>query len=170
MTNNELLCTSHDGKDVYYDPINSHAATHFADTPQLKELAIEVIKGRDIATSPLEFDIDLGRTVGTSDIVETDDSDEIVYVIRDHRPEQGYVPFVKTREPKDDSHISIALLATEVLSKYLLSSAWIGTWNSPPFPQQPNATRESKIYWSRHAFVWGSQEIEPGTETKVCPW
>jgi len=53
---------------------------------------------------------------------------------------------------------------------YQLSSVWIGTWDDPPFPQQPHATLESKPYWSTHAFVWGSQEIEPNSELKSCPW
>jgi hypothetical protein len=169
MLNNELLCTSKDGKQVYFDPIHSHAATHFADTPQLRELVIEVLKNRDIANNELEFGIDMGRTVGTCDVVDTDDSNDIVYVIRKSRPEQGYVPFVKTRKPQADSNISISLLSNRD-GTFQLSSAWIGTWDDPPFPQQPHATPNSKIYWNTHAFVWGSQEIEPGTETETCPW
>lgn len=169
MIDNELLCTSKDGKKIYFDTINSHAATHFADTPQLKDLVIEVLKDRDITSSDLQFDVNLGHTIGTCDVVDIAKSDEIVYAIRSKRPEQGYVPFVKNREAQDDSHLSISLVANHD-DTYQLLSTWIGTLDSPPFPQQPTATPQSLQYWSEHAFVWGSQKIEPGTATSLCPW
>jgi hypothetical protein len=169
MSSKELLCRSRNGKHVYYNPINSHAATHFTDTPQLKELVIEVLKNRDLNDDNLEFDIDMGRVVGTTDVVEVDDADEIVYALRKNRAEQGYVPFTKSRKGQPDSFISIALVANQDGSCEL-SSAWIGVWDDPPFPQEPHAPPESKVYWSKHAFVWGSQEIEEGTETSDCPW
>ena len=165
----ELLCVSKNKKRIYYDSVSSHASTHFADTPNLRELVIEVLEIRDINTDNLEFDVDMGRTIGTSDVVETDDSDEIVYAFRKKRRDQGYVPFTKSRPAQPDSYVSISLLANPD-DTYQLSSAWIGTWVDPPFPQQPNATADSVPYWSAHAFVWGSQEIEPNSEIKNCPW
>lgn len=156
-------------KQIFYDSVNSHASTHFADTPNLRELVVEVLENRDINKDELEFDIDMGRSVGTCDVVETDSSDEIVYAFRKNRREQGYVPFTKSRPAQPNSYVSIALLANPD-GTYELSSAWIGTWDDPPFPQQPHATDESKPYWSTHAFVWGSQEIIPGTELDKCPW
>lgn len=166
---NEVLCVSRNGKRVYYDSVNSHAATHFADTPQLKNLVVEVLQNRDIDNESLEFDLDMGKSIGTCDVVATDDSDEIVYALRKNRPEQGFVPFTKSRAAQPNSNISISLRADED-STYQLSSAWIGTWDSPPFPQQPHATPDSKPYWSTHAFVWGSQEIEPNSAINNCPW
>lgn len=166
---NEILCVSRNGKQVYYNSMDSHAATHFADTPKLKELVVEVLRGRDINNDNLEVDLDMGRTIGTCDVVETDDSDEIVYAMRKNRSEQGFVPFTKSRDTQPSSYISIALIAN-LDGTYQISSAWIGTWDDPPFPQQPHATQESKSYWSRHAFVWGSQEIEPNSAINSCPW
>jgi hypothetical protein len=165
----ELLCVSKNGKQIYYDAVNSHAATHFADTPHLKQLVVEVLQKRDINEKVLEFDIDMGKTIGTCDVIETDDTDEIIYALRKNRPEQGYVPFTKSRVAKPDSYISIAL-TTRLDNAYQLFSAWIGTWDDPPFPQQPHATAESKPYWSKHAFVWGSQEIELDSVISTCPW
>ena len=169
MSDVELLCTSKDDKKIYVDSVSSHAATHFADAPQLKELVIEVLENRNIATNKLEFDYDMKRIIGTCDVIEASENDEIVYAIRKFRYDQGYVPFIKNREAQDDSNISISLIANPD-GTYQLSSAWIGTWDDPPFPQQSNATPESPIYWKKHALVWGSQEIEAGSETSVCPW
>ncbi|HUD03281.1 MAG TPA: hypothetical protein VMR51_00595 [Patescibacteria group bacterium] len=165
----ELLCLSKNKKRIYYDSVNSHASTHFADTLGLRELVIEVLENRDLDNDNLEFDVDMGRPIGTSDVLETNESDEIVYAIRKNRSEQGYVPFTKSRSAQPSTNLSVALVANTD-ETYQLSSVWIGTWDDPPFPQQPHATLESKPYWSTHAFVWGSQEIEPNSELKSCPW
>jgi len=166
---NELLCISRNGKKVYWDSVNSHAVTHFTDTPNLKELVIEVLENKDLENNNLEFDIDMKRVIGTTDVTEVDDTDEIIYAIRKNRRDQGYVPFTKSRKAQNSSYIFIALILNNDNS-YSLSSAWIGRWDDPPFPQQAHATAVSKDYWNKHAFVWGSQEIEPGTETNVKPW
>ena len=163
------LCVSKNGKQVYFDSEHSHAATHFADTPQLKALVREVLQNTNIEDENLEFDLDMGREIGTCDVVETDTTDVIVYALRKNRTEQGYVPFTKSRPAQPDSNISISLVA-DTDGTYHLSSAWIGTWDDPPFPGQPHATPERRPYWSTHAFVWGSQEIEPGSELRNCPW
>lgn len=165
----ELLCVSKNGIKIYWDPINSHASTHFADTSNLRELVIEVLEGKELKAENLEFEIDMGRVVGTCDVIEVDDSDDVVYAFRKNRKEQGYVPFVKSRKAKSDSYVSIAI---EKLpdGKYILSSAWIGKWDDPPFPQQSRATKESVSYWNSHAFIWGSQEIVDNSVVTKKPW
>lgn len=165
----ELLCVSKNNKRIYYNSVNSHASTHFADTVGLRELAIEVLVERNIDNNSLDFDIDMGRIIGTTDVVETDDSDDIVYALRIKRTDQGYVPFVKSRSAQPSTYISISLVAN-TNGTYQLSSAYIGALDDPPFPQEPNATAYSKPYWGTHAFVWGSQEIILGSEIKSCPW
>ena len=170
MEGKELLCVSKDGKRVYFDPFNSHTATHFADTPGLKELAVEALENREIATGPLWFGVNMERIVGTTDVVEVDDSDEIVWAIRTQRFEQGLVPWVKSRSAEPCQYVTVTLrpLTSET---YEATSAYIGTiGDDQPFPQEPHATPESISYWTKYAFVWGSQPIEPGTVTNVCPW
>jgi hypothetical protein len=154
---------------VWYDSAKSNASTHFADTPGLQELVVEVLQARRITQNDLWFDIDLHRIIGTTDVVAVDSSDEIVYAIRTKRFEQGYVPFTKSRPAQPSSYLSVSLIAEDDES-YSLSSAWIGAWDDPPFPQESHATAESKEYWNSHAFVWGSQAIEPGSEMLNCPW
>ena len=169
MVTKSFLCTSQNGKRVYYEPLDSHASTHFADTPGLKELVIELLENKNIEGERLGFDVDMGRIVGTTDVVEVDDTDELVYAVRTKRFEQGLVPWVKSRPAQPCPFVSVAL-CSEPDGSYTLLSAWVGTWEDTPFPQEPHAPPESKDYWSKYAFVWGSQPIEPGTETSIRPW
>jgi hypothetical protein len=168
-SNQELLCTSANGMKVVFDPINSHTATHFNDASQLKELAIEIISGMTLEEDLIAKDIDLGKVVGKSDVVEVSHTDEIVYAMRKNREDQGYVPFTKSQTSQPSSLISVYLVKLNS-ETYELSSVWIGEYESPMFPQMSNASAKSIPYWKSHAFVWGSQEVIPGTELSDCPW
>lgn len=165
----ETLCTSANGVEVVYDPVNSHTATHFNDAPELKSLAKELLRSLRLEGELVAKDVDMGRTIGNSDVVEVDESDEIVYAMRKHREDQGFVPFAKSQKAKPSSLISIYLVRRDPKT-YELLSVWIGEYESPMFPQMNNATPESIPYWKQHAFVWGSQEIIPSTERPDCPW
>lgn len=163
----ELLGKSENGIEVYYDPVGSHTATHFEDTPKLKGLVAEIIANTLLESETMLFDVDMGRVVGTSDLVETDETDEIVYAKRKNR--DTYTVFTMSRQPVSCSIVTVAL-ESQADGSYQLVSAWIGSKDSPPFPGDESATPESKPYWSKHALVWGRQEIQPGTETTQCPW
>lgn len=93
-----LIATSKNNIKVYFDPINSHAATHLEDTPQLKDLVVEVISNLELNGQKVARHFDLGRIVGTSDVVDINDDDKLVYGIRKNRLDDGLVPFVKNRE------------------------------------------------------------------------
>lgn len=163
----EFLAKSQNGITVMVDLVGSHAATHLADTPQLKDLVKEVIGQTDIRGETMGFDVDMGRIVGMSDGVETDETDEMVWAKRKNR--DVYTPFTKSRAPVPCSQVAISL-KRQADGTYELMSAWIGQFESPPFPGSPDETPESKPYWMRHALVWGTQEVQPGTETSTCPW
>jgi len=165
----EDLCESANGKRVVFDPVNSHTATHFNDTPQLRELVVSALHKKDLIGKVVAEDIDMSKIIGSSDVVETDDTDDVVYAMRKNREEQGYVPFTKSRTAQPCSFISIHLEQKND-DTYELMSAWIGEYDSPSFPQMSNATADSIPYWTKHAFVWGSQEVIPGTELSSCPW
>ena len=170
MATQIFLCKSQNSKAIYYDPVDSHVATHFDDTPGLKELAIEILTQKALEADAVNFDIDMGRIVGTTDVVLVDDSDEIVYAVRKNRNDDEYVPFTKSRPAEPCSFVSVSLQIRPDGDSYELLSSWIGTWVDPPFPGTKDETPESKPYWTKHAFVWGSQQIKPGTETSTCPW
>lgn len=167
----ELLGQSANGRPVYFDNVNSHAVTHFDDTPGLKELVVEALSQMTLDKPSLGTQVDLGRIIGRRDVVATQPTDEIVYGVRRNREDDGLVPFVKTRQ--GDPSSSVALHVEEQPDgSYELSSAWIGVYDGDdePFPQAAHATKRSVDYWNRHAFVYGSQEIMAGTETAQRPW
>lgn len=166
----KLLCVSKNGRRVTYDPVHSHAATHLEDTPQLKELVAEVVSRMNLNGEEIKTHVDLGRIVGTCDVVEVDEMDDIVYAMRKNREEDGPVPFTKTREATPCSSVAVHLVP-QPDGSYELSSAWIGVFEEDePFPGSPDATEKSAEYWRHYAFVRGSQEVIPGTETTERPW
>ncbi len=167
----QLLGSSKNGVKVTYDPVHSHAATHLQDTAQLKSLVVEVIGGMDLNGQVVARHVDMGRIVGTSDVVDVDETDKIIYAVRKNRQDDGLVPFTKTRKAQPCQYVTVQLVP-QADGSYKLSSAWIGTFDEDdePFPQSSRATKRSVEYWQRFAFVWGSQEIVPGTETANHPW
>jgi hypothetical protein len=129
-------------------------------------LVRKIIEETDITGDLMEFDTDTGQSIGESGLVETDDNDEIVYAIRKNR--DRYARFTKSRKSEMSSMVTISLTRLDDKT-YDLYSAWLGPL-TPPFPGSPLATPESKPFWSNHALVWGTQEVQPGTETTECPW
>lgn len=164
-----ILCKSANGKSVVYNPDDSHTSTHFKDAPSLKDVVVEILTKRKLDGVLVGENVDLGRIVGNTDVIEVNSSDEIVYAMRQKREDQGYVPFAKNREPQPTSLVSIYLIQKDE-DTYELSSAWFGEFDSPNFPQMKNTDPDSITYWQQHAFVWGSQEIIPGSERADCPW
>lgn len=156
---------------VNFDPVNSHASTHFEDKPQLKELVAKVIGKLDLQGQEIATHVDMNTAVGTCDVVKVDESDEIVYGMRKNRSEDGLVPFTKTRQGEPCPFVAVHLVP-QPDKTYILSSAWIGTFgdDDEPFPNSPDATERSVEFWNKHAFVYGSQEIVAGTETLKRPW
>lgn len=142
---------------------------HFEDAPQLRKLVVDILNQQELEGPIVAKDVDAGKTIGNSDVVGVDDTDEVVYAIRKQREDQGYVPFTKSRAVEPSSFISFYLVEKDDTTHELLST-WIGEFESPPFPQMENATADSVPYWSKHAFVWGSQGIIPETEVSDCPW
>lgn len=68
QSSKEFLCASKNGKGVYFDPIHSHTATHFNDTPPLKDAVIEILTNKDLIDEKIEFDTNTGRIVGNMDV------------------------------------------------------------------------------------------------------
>jgi len=168
MSGKELLLThSRNGAEVWYDPQLSHAATHIADTPELKSLASEVISQSDIEGDYMLFHTDMGKTVGKSDLVETKPGDTIVYAKRLNRKE--FTVFNKSRKPEPSSLVTVAVKRRGDGS-YELASTWVGPSDLPSFPGTERETPDSKKFWAQHSLAWGKQEVQPGTETTVCPW
>ena len=161
----ELLCESKNGVQVYYDPLHSHATTHFQDTPQLQGLVCKAIAESVLTKEKEHYEFDFKTTVGTTDLLETTDTDTIMYAKRLNR--DNYSRFVLHKQPAPESVITLVLYKNE--DTYLLYSAWIGNL-TPSFPGAPTATADSIPFWRKHALIWGKQQIQPGSEVVDWPW
>lgn len=171
INNLSFLCKTKDDFEVYYDPISSHVATHFNDAPKLRELIIELLGDIEVKGKEIAQHFDMHRPVGVMDVVSVDETDDLVYAIRTNRKADGLVPFVKSRKGNPCRFIAIHL-APQTNKAYILESAWIGTFggDDQPFPMAKDATSQSAEFWSKHAFVWGSQSVEPESVTTAKPW
>jgi hypothetical protein len=165
------IAVSKNDVSVTFDSRYSHTATHLEDTPQLKELVIEIIKNLQLTGQEVAQHYDMGRIVGTCDVVEVGSADKVVYGVRKNRENEGLVPFVKNRQGDDCQYVTVHLIP-QTDKSYVLSSTWIGTFgeDDEPFPFSHDANERSIDFWNKHAFVYGSQEILPNTETNICPW
>ena len=108
----------------------------------------------------------MGEEVGTTDLVETTDGDEIVYALRPRR--DVYSRFVKNKAPVPTSWITVVLQKASD-TEYDLHTAFVGH-NTPSFPGGDYLPEQAWDFWSKHALVWGPQEVIPGTEMSQCPW
>lgn len=166
MSRTELFAISKNGVKVMYDPIGSHASTHFRDTPQIVPFVKKIIEQTDVIEPEMGFNTDTGVLLGNSELVETDETDEIIYAIRKNR--DTYMRFTKSRKSVPDSTITIVLRDVKD-GNCNLYSAWLGPI-TPPTPDSPRENENSLPFWTSHALVWGTQEIIPGTEVSDELW
>lgn len=161
-----MIGKSKNGCDVFADLESSHAATHFNDSPKLFDAVKKVIPLIALDKEKVRVEIDTAEVVGTSDLVETHQGDEIVYAMRPYR--DRYSRFVKNRLAEETSWI---VLSFERLNQeqYKLYTAFVGRL-TPSFPGGDFMPEMSNEFWATHALVLGNQEVIPGSETDVCPW
>jgi hypothetical protein len=155
------------GISVYVDLIQSRAAKQIAQQPYLVGLVCEALQQLDFSDPEVRVERDMGRNVGYSFIVDTTDSDTIIYakIQRD----DVYTRFVKSGKPHPTQYLSMVLARDEGDGDYGLCDTWVGRL-APPRPGSANETAESKAYWATKACVLGSQPLKHSTVTKVCPW
>lgn len=161
------LALSKNGKQVWYDVVGSHVATHAQDAPQLLALAAEITQNTVLHDDFILFHTDVGRIVGVSDLVDIEPGDKLLWAKRLNRDE--YTVFNMSKQPQPSSFVTTAY-ELRPDGSYELVSAWIGSSDSPSMPGTERETSESHEYWSTHALAWGSQQIQPGTELTVAPW
>ncbi len=162
----EAIATSKNNMTVVVDTEHSHAAIHLQDDPRLQAVVTRALSQVNLEGETLAFEKDLGDVVGYMDLVKTTPEDEIVYAKRPNR--DIYTRFVKNKEQTETSYVTCVLERVDDTT-YELWSAWVGRL-LPTFPGDENETPESKSFWSEHALVWGTQTVQPGTETDICPW
>jgi hypothetical protein len=157
---------SKNGCEVFVDLETSHAATHFQDSPLLFDAVKKTLPLIELDGEKIRIEIDTGEVVGVSDLVETHPGDEIVYAMRPHR--DRYSRFVKNRLAEETSWIVLSLERLNQ-EQFKLYTAFAGRL-TPSFPGGDFMPEHSNEFWSKHALVWGNQDVIPGSETNSCPW
>lgn len=159
-----LGCTKNDQR-VYLDDHSTHANTHLEDTPGSLMYIKEALP-RIVAEGDNVFcEVDLGRVVGRTDLVETDDDDIIIYAKRIGR--STYARFVKGKSQPETNYVTLVLHV--INDGYRLFSAWIGR-AAPPFPGDVKELPDSRDFWRKHALVWGHQKVQAHTQISEWPW
>ena len=143
-----------DGFDAILDDNNTHVAYHLLETPDLIDLVIEALSsintdGRD----EVVVERDMGRVVGTTNLAETSDQDEIIYAKRKGR--DTYSRFVKNRDVIPTQYIVVVLRKT--VDGYLLWTAMCGRL-------LPQDAYDKNSKWSKmHAMVFDEHLVQKDT-------
>jgi hypothetical protein len=153
------------GYKVYVDPISSDAGKYLSHRPYVMGLIIEVLGSVKLTDEVVQIEHEMGRHIGTTDIVQTNERDMIYYakpVKKDH-----YIRFAKNRIAEKSSQLSIQLTRDED-GNYEVLDTWIGP-HSPASPGMDTEHANSIEYWSMHAMVHDSVPIQSKTITKDNP-
>jgi hypothetical protein len=161
----EFIGQSRNGERVYIDPQETKVALHLAEAPQLRELITEVLEKVDLVGDNVAIEKDLGRTVGETTLVETDDNDEIIYAKRLQRDK--YTRFVVNKMAQPTQFVTVILHKTD--EGYRLWSAWCGQL-VPTSPGGDDEMPKSQGFWRNHALVYDETIIQLDTVTATCPW
>ncbi len=119
----EIFGIDRQGNTIFLDRDRTNIDYHLLETPDLLELVREALG--TIYTDDKEqvvVERDLGRIVGTTLLVETDDTDDIVYAKRIGR--DTYSRFTKSRSPVPTNWIVVVL--RKIDDGYILWTAMCG--------------------------------------------
>lgn len=161
-----LVDDSSDEYDIYINLISSPAGIYLSRRPYLIPVIKELLTKHQLSGKRVVIEQDMGRNIGTTDIVATEDKDIIYYA--QAIKSDTYSRFIKNKYPQASSKLTIVAERNED-GDYMISDAWIGS-NHPPFPGDDIETTESKSYWGTHALVHDSLAIQSKTITKECPY
>ncbi|MBI3624401.1 hypothetical protein HY218_02090 [Candidatus Saccharibacteria bacterium] len=154
------------GYEIYVDLITSSAGHYLSRQPYVLNLIKEVLAPMHLTKSEVFIERDMGRTIGSTDIVETSEKDTIFYALPYKK--SVFSRYAKNRNPVPSQKLSLTL-QRDSTGNYELVDTWIGP-SSPPFPGDKKATAKSKTYWQSHALVQDAQMVQAKTITKVCPY
>ena len=161
----EFVTHSRNQLPVYIDHNATKVALHIQETPLLLEFVKEVVAGSDISGDNVAIEKDMGRIVGETTLVETSDTDRIVYAKRLQR--EKYTRFVINKVAQPTSYVTVILHKAD--GGYNLWSAWCGRL-VPTSPGGEDEMPKSQGFWKDHALVFDEKIIQPETVTTVCPW
>lgn len=161
-----LIAVSRNGVEIEVNLVKSHASKQISEHPHLLTLLKELLENTTVSRPEMIIEKDMGRVIGTTDIVQTTEKDIVVYAQR--LGEETFTPFVKNRQPDTSTYLSLILKQTPA-KNYELWDVWIGQF-TPVVPGHEEEVPESIPYWEEHAFIWGSRLVQPRTVTRDCPY
>lgn len=161
-----VLDDTNDEYDIYVNSISSPAGHYLSRRPYIYAVVKELLSVHKLQGARIVIEQDMGRRIGTTDIVSTTDKDTIYYA--QPLKSEVFSRFAKNRYPKVSSLLTV-IVERDDDGNYEVSDIWIGG-NHPAFPGDRFATADSKVYWQTHALVQDAQVIQSKTLTKMCPY
>lgn len=161
-----VLDDLHAGYDIYVNPISSPAGRYLSRRPHIFALIKELTATTNLRGKRVVIEKNMGRDIGTSDVVLTGEADVIYYA----QPLKStlYSRFAKNRDPQTTSMLT-AVFERDGEGNYEVTDTWIGE-DRPPLPGDIQETAKSKEFWQTHAYVHDSQTVQLKSVTKVCPY
>lgn len=161
-----MLDETNDEYDIYINLISSSAGNYLSRRPYVIAIIKELLSAKVLRGERIVIEQDMGRDIGTTDIVSTSDKDTIYYA----QPLKSdvYSRFAKNRYPQVSSKLTV-IVEQDTEGNYEVSDAWIGS-DHPAFPGAKDETAVSKTYWQTHALVQDAQVIQSKSLTKTCPY
>lgn len=115
--------------------------------------------------------VDMGRVVGKSSCVETDENDDIVYRYRKHR--RGETRFVKNKPEQDTTKMVVIITdhqlngpVKRMFEEPILITSWYGDiapmepWDARRKHMSEDYIKECDDFWSTHALVYKEDTID----------
>lgn len=126
----------------------------------------ELVTSQELTGRRIVIEQDMGRKIGTTDIVSTNGDDSIYYA--QPMKTEAFSRFAKNRYPQPSTMLTV-IVNQDDEGNYEVSDTWIGSY-CPAFPGAKGETAESKKYWQTHALVHNAQIIQSKSITKDCPY
>lgn len=161
-----MLTLSENDYEVYVNLISSPAGHYLSRQPHIVRLIQEALTSINLRGDRVMIERNMGRTIGNTDIVETNEEDTIYYA----QPLKTSVfsRYAKHRYPQPSQKLTIIAVKDDA-GDYEIQDAWVGAAH-PPFPGSAHETNASKAYWQTHALVDNAQVIRTKTITRDCPY
>lgn len=147
--------------EIVYDRFRSHLGADLGGL--VKEVLADI---SSLNRNSLEEEVELGRLIGTTNLVETTEDDDIVFAKRINR--KGYSRLVKLKVGPESSTLYVKLIRAKKKDAYILVTAFVGK-KTPPEPLPGSDSKKLKKFWSTHALSYENVNIQQGTETTVVP-
>lgn len=152
--------------EIYVDLISSPAGHYLSRHPHVIALIKELFSTYKPHDKRIVIEKDMGRDIGTTDIVSTGEKDTIYYA--QALKSDVFSRFARNRSPQTSTILTV-IAEQDADGNYAVLDTWIGA-NHPAFPGDVHATAESKPYWETHALVQDALAIQSKSITKACPY